>query len=322
MAATESTSASAPAPVSDERAALQIAVGNNDAAANLLLVWRKAQSDYKLFRVQAEQKLTKDFLALARDAAKNLVERQLIPYDPEWPLKSHEFFALPNDPPAGGNLFEELADFTNLPWFKKDDLTKPSLYVVAVSTNAGVAFFGKRMAQLRVLSRKNKLLNLTWDGSTFHELETSVATFSRNFDWVVWASAKGTMYVLDSVQFHAEFRDLEALRNAVEGHVLELREKIEIRNFEQMILRCQRSVPMASKLKHVAEHGIADRPVAELKKYGAERAIEITWEGDALVFEPTLERQWNVLKLLDEDRTVGPVTGRTYESSAKRQVKP
>jgi hypothetical protein len=307
----------------DGRADLQVALSRDDAAANLLLAWREAQGAYRLHRVQSDADLAAHFLELTRASATNLLEeRHLIPYDAEWPLKEHEYFAIPNDPPAGGDLFEKLADFANCAWFNKANLTKPSLYVVAVTSDDGVAFFGKRMANLRVLGRTSAVLKLAWDGSTFHELEASVATFSRSFDWVVWEGAKGTMYVLDSAQFHAEFRDVPALRKAVEDHVMQIRAKVEIRNYEEMIDRCRRSVPMASKLKHVVDHGIADRPVAELRQYGVEREIEVTWDGDALVFEPTLERQWNILKLLDEDRTVGPVSGRTYESSAKRQIKP
>jgi hypothetical protein len=42
--------------------------------------------------------------------------------------------------------------------------------------------------------------------------------------------------------------------------------------------------------------------------------------GDNLVFEDSIESQWNILKLLDEDRTEGPVSHRHYESAAERQI--
>jgi len=199
-------------------------------------------------------------------------------------------------------------------------MSKPSLYVVAVSTSSGSALFGRRTYQLSVLNRRSKLLRLSWNGEVFDELEDSFVTFARDFDWVVWKNADGTMYVLNSGAFHAEFRDIKALRQAVEDNVLTIRSKIEIDNADEMIERCRVIVPMASKLKRVVEHGLLDTPVPTLKKYGEDRGIDVTWNGDAMVYENTIEKQWNILKLLDEDHTVGPVTGRTYDSPAKREI--
>jgi hypothetical protein len=309
-----------PAPA-DERADLQLAVSKEEAAANLILAWREEQSIYRCNRVQMEQELADHFLGLAREAAEHLLTgRQLVAYDPEWPLKKDEFFALPNDPAPGGNLFELMADYTNLPWFNKTDLVKPRLYVVAVSTPDGTAFFGRRMAYLQVLGRRSKLLKLTWNGEVFHELQDSFATFSPDFDWIVWKNADGTMHVLDAAAFHGEFRDLAALRAAVEDHVTQIRARVQIENADELVARCRSNVAMASKLKHVVEQGITDTPVADLRAYGENHGIEVTWNGDAMVYEPTLQRQWNILKLLDEDHTLGPVSQRTYESSAKRRV--
>jgi hypothetical protein len=56
------------------------------------------------------------------------------------------------------------------------------------------------------------------------------------------------------------------------------------------------------------------------KQYAQDRGIDVTWHGEALVYEKTIEKQWNILKLLDEDGTEGPVSGRTYDSLAKREV--
>ncbi len=189
-----------------------------------------------------------------------------------------------------------------------------------MATAEGAAFFGRRMAQLKVLGRRSKLLKLTWDGEVFHELRQSVATFAPEFDWIVWKNVDGTMHVLDSKAFHAEFRDIAALRQAVADHVTTIRASVDIENADELIERCRQLVPMASKLRHAVEHGIVGSPVPVLKQYAQQRRIDVQWHGDALVYENTIEKQWNILKLLDEDRTEGPVSGRTYESSAKRQV--
>ena len=306
----------------DGLASLDVALAG-EAEANLLLGWRKSAGAYRVRRVQMDDDLAEHFLDLARKVAKELMSERLeVPYDPEWPLKDHEYFALPNDPPVGGDLFELLEDYTNLHFFNRRDLTKPRLYAVAVHTSDGIAFFGKRMGTgLSVLSRRKRgVVRAVFDGSTFTELEASVATFSTTFDWIVWPGAKATMYVLNAREFHAEFRDIPALMKNVQDDVLAIRAKIEIENHEKFMERCQRNVPMASKLKHVVEHGILHWDVADIKKYSVDYDLKIQWNGDNLVFEDSIEGQWNILKLLDEDRTEGPVSHRHYESAAKREI--
>jgi hypothetical protein len=60
--------------------------------------------------------------------------------------------------------------------------------------------------------------------------------------------------------------------------------------------------------------------VDQLKAYAKQWNIAVEWDGDALVFNGSVEHQWAILKLLDEDGTTGPVSGRRYESAAKRRV--
>jgi hypothetical protein len=302
----------------DGRKALVDLVGAAEAAAHLTLAWRPQPGSYTVQRVEIEAGLSAEFLGYARTTAGQLAGgRTEAPYDPEWPLKSHEYFALEGEEIPGGNLFPDLADFLSLPRFERKALRKPRLYTVAVQGEAGTALFGKRMAFLKQLGRRKGKFSATWDGSTFNELEGTVATFSTSFDWVLWDEL---LYVLDANNFHAEFRDQKALREAVQGHVDLISAEIEIIGAEDFAERCKKSVPLASKLQNVVEHGIWKKPVPELKAYAAERGIPVEWDGDALVFDGSIDRQSAILKLLDEDRTHGPVSGRTYDSAAKQAV--
>jgi hypothetical protein len=145
----------------------------------------------------------------------------------------------------------------------------------------------------------------------------AVAPGANSFDWVRW---KNRLYVLDGSAFHAEFRDSNAIKAAVVDHVATIQKKITIQGADRLIERCQASVAMASKLQRVAEIGIYDRPVKELKAYAKTHKIVVEWDKDALVFDGSIDAQWGILKLLDEDRTDGPVSGRVYESSSKRTI--
>jgi hypothetical protein len=299
------------------RAALRMSLAGDDAQTHLTLAWRPASPFYKVELVEIEEDVSNTFLTYARGAADTLAAGVEIPYDPEWPLKDHEYFSLPRVDLPGSNLFDDLEDFQNLDRFMKKRLTKPRLYVVAVQTPAGNAFFGKRMAYLKVLAQKRDAFAAVWDGSTFNVLTNSVATFSPDFDWALWDDI---LYILDGAGFHAEFRDSKALKEAVEEHVTTITQTLPIKNVDQLIERCRSNVQMASKLKRIAERGLQTEPVDRLKQYATDYAIPVAWEEDVLVFDGTFEGQWSILKLLDEDRTEGPVSHRKYESAAKREV--
>lgn len=302
----------------EPRKALLRGVEDDEAVAHLTLAWRSSPGEYEVRYVETEAAVSEQFLDFAREVAEDLArDRGVVDYNPEWPLREHEYFALKGDQIPGGNLFPDLEDFLDLDQFEKAALRKPNLYTVAVQTKAGTALFGKRAAYLKQLGTKRGSFAAVWDGNTFSELEDTVVGFATDFDWVLW---RDVLYVLNGDRFHAEFRDQLALKEAVQEHVDAIQEKIAIRGADAFVERCQSTPSMASKLQNIAENGIWDRPIDELKQYAAERGIIVKWDGDALVFDGSIENQFAILKLLDEDRTHGPVSGRTYDSAAKQAV--
>jgi hypothetical protein len=302
----------------DPRLQLLHDVEDASARTHLTLAWRTSGPEYRVELVELENDVSKVFLGNARQVAHQLAEGSRIDYDPEWPLKEHEYFQLGHDELPNTDLFDQLSDFQNLTTFKKKRLVKPRLYVVAIQSNKRTVLFGRRMAYLQVLKQSPSVFAAVWDGSTFNALEDSVATFAKLFDWI---ASEDSLFVLDAGGFHAEFRDTAALKAAVADHVAAIAEKVGIVNADQMVARCQSSVPMASKLKRVAERGLhLTATPAEMKDYAVKFGITVTWDGDSLVFDGSLEGQWSILKLLDEDRTEGPVTHRHYESAAKREI--
>ncbi len=302
----------------EPRRALLAAVEEISSRPFLILAWRTTPPDYRVELAQLEDNVGQEFLSHARRAAARLSEAAYIAYDPEWLLRDHEYFALAKDEFPSTNLFDKVSDFQQLLTFHRRNLTKPKLYVVAVQSSGEVALFGKRMAYLQVLKQKPGVFAAVWDGSTFNALGDSVATFSAQFDWILW---REVLYILDAGSFHAEFRDLVALRDAVAAHVASISTRVGIVNADAMIARCQSNVQMASKLKRISERGLQlTSTPAQLMQYAKDYGIGVAWQGNQLVFDGSLEGQWNILKLLDEDRTEGPITHRHYESAAKREV--
>jgi hypothetical protein len=306
---------------SEPRESLEGAVADPEASTQLLLAWRRSDTaafppSYRVELVDLDQGVAATFRAFAASTAPIVDSGNVIPYDPEYLLRAGECFVLPKADWPGGDLFSQLDDFLNRDRFARRRLTKPRLYVLAVASPKGTAFFGKTMGALRVLSQKPGMFAAVWDGSTFNALAESVATFSSTFDWVIWQER---LYVLNAAGFHAEFRDNDSIKQAVRTHVEAITSGIlKISNSEALITRCQANVAMASKLQRIADQGIQRHDIDELKKYASEYEIAVEWDGDSLVFEDTFTTQWSILILLDEDRTEGPVSHRKYEASSKR----
>jgi|HubBroStandDraft_6_1064221.scaffolds.fasta_scaffold03103_8 hypothetical protein len=305
------------------RGSLEAAVADPRVTTQLLLAWRRSDTapfppTYRVELVDLDQGVAAAFLAFAALAAPVVDRGNVIPYDPDYLLRAGECFVLPKSDWPGGDLFVQLDDFLNLARFMRRRLTKPRLYVLAVASEKGTAFFGKTMGALRVLSQRSGVFAAVWDGSTFNALAESVATFSSTFDWVIWDEK---LYVLNAAGFHAEFRDIKSIRQAVRAHVEAITSgTLKIINSEALITRCQANVAMASKLQRIAIEGIQRHDIDELKNYASEYGIAVKWDGESLVFEDTFTTQWSILTLLDEDRTEGPVSHRKYEASSKRVI--
>jgi Kiwa protein KwaB-like len=307
--------------VLDETPPLVTALQESGTTVQLLLAWRAENAPafpptYRIERVDIADAVGPQLLGYALTAAETVDHGTQLAYDPEYTLRSSQYFTLERKDWPGGNLFERLGDFLNLDRFDRKRLTKPRLYTVAVQTSNGNAFFGNGMSALQVLGQKRGAFNLVWDGSTFNAFTDSVATFSSSFDWVAW---QDRLYILNLAGFHMEFRDAAELRQAVRDHVNQItRGRLKIQNADALVARCEANVAMAAKLRRIADHGIQEYDIDALKQYAEDYALDLEWIGDAVVFKDTFARQWDVLILLDEDRTEGPVSHRKYESSSKR----
>lgn len=317
---TATSSQSSTQTPSQKVAALRQAVGADDAKAILVLTWKKAPPHYELGRPQLDQKPQEWFLRTTREQSKVLDEkRSFVDYDPEYTPKKHEALHLADlDPLPGDTLFADLADYPNISLLDAPDLRRPTMYVVVVTTPDGSAYFGKRMQGLHVLSGTRGPRRLLYDKGRLHDMEGGVATFGERYDWVLF---KDTFFILNLGAFHQEFRDNKELQDAVEHHASAINATLKIDGYDDFVERCQKNPAMASKLARAEAHGVYKRPVQELKDYAAQHKLAVTWNGDSVVFDAaTIESQWQILKLLDEDRLKGPLSGTLFDSNSKREV--
>jgi hypothetical protein len=299
----------------------ELAAKTATAVVQVVFGYKDSATDWKFRRLPLHGDLQEAFRLRVEAAAQRLRD-DLVgrAYDPEWDLQEQEFLYLSNQPPAGGNFFPQLAGFAALPDFEeKKRLRAPNAWVVIAQLDDGtLAYFGARITASAILRRNNPALRIVYRDNAFDTLDETVVTLSADFDWVSW---QDTLIVLNKKNFHALFRDIPALAAKVEEHVAAVRAHIEIDNADEFVARIKAYPSMMVKLQRIIERAdMHNRPPAQLRTYGHDYGIEVDWNGDRMIFDGSVEKQWNILRLLDEARTLGPVTGKHWDTSSKVEV--
>jgi hypothetical protein len=291
------------------------------ATVQVCFAYKDSPTDWKFRRLPLHGGLQEDFRVRIESAAQTLRD-ELVgrAYDPEWDLQPQEFFYLSNEPPVGGNFFAQLAGFADLPDFdERKRIRAPSAWVVVAQLDDNtLAYFGARVTPSAILRRNSPALRIVYRDNAFDTLDDTVVTLSPDFHWVAW---QDVIIVLDKNNFHAMFRDIPALVAKVEEHMATVTQHIGIDNANDFVMRIKAYPAMMVKLQRIIDRAdMHTRPPEVLRDYGQEYGIAVDWNGDRMVFDGSVEKQWNILRLLDEARTLGPVTGKHWETSSKVEV--
>jgi Domain of unknown function (DUF4868) len=292
-----------------------------DATVQVVFGYRNSATDWDFQRLPLHGGLQEEFRSWVEDGAIDLRDGLTgRGYDPSWQLQSDEFFYLGNNPPVGGDFFPQLGKFAQLPPYKeRRKIRQPNAWVVIAQLSDGtLAFFGSRITAKSILASDSRILRIVYADDAFDSLDSTVVTFGSDFDWIAWHDA---MIVLDQKDFEQMFRDIPALQAKVDANLAKIVEHIEVANLAEFGARIKSNPTMMVKLQSIIDRAdMHTRSPAELKKYATEYDIPVDWEGDKLVFDGSLEKQWSILRLLDEARTLGPVTGKHWDTSGKVQV--
>jgi hypothetical protein len=291
------------------------------AIVQVVFAYKNSPTDWQFRRLPLHGSLQEEFRSRVEAAAVELRDARVgRAYDPEWDLQPQEFFYLSNDPPAGGNFFAQLSGFANLPDVEDRRRVRVpnSWIVIAQLEDDTLAYFGARITAAAMLRRNSPALRIVYRENAFDTLDDTVVTLSPAFHWIVWQDA---MIVLDKNNFHAMFRDIPALVAKVEEHVATVTQHIGIDNVDGFVSRIKAYPAMMVKLQRIIDRAdMHTRPPEVLRNYGNEYGIDVDWNGDRMVFDDSVEKQWNILRLLDEARTLGPVTSKHWETSSKVEV--
>jgi hypothetical protein len=302
--------------------------GLEQANVHLSFAWRDSPDNWHVEKVPILDGLAAELREIATNAARHLHDnRAEVAYDPEYPLNETQFFAIENPrstdggtAPVGGDLFPQLDNFGQLPSYADTRRrTSPNLYVITAQLADGsLAAFGRRVKPSQLL-RGSRFLRTLWREGTLDVIEDGpVLALEPMIDWIDWRTM---VLVLDAPGFHSTFRTIEALRQAVAAHVATVTTEIAVVNSAEFVERCQKTPSMASKLESVIEQEHYKKPISVLREYSDRYPeLKVEWDGDALVFDGSLEKQWAILRLLDEAGFTGELSGEKFEAPAKRHL--
>jgi hypothetical protein len=292
-----------------------------EAAVQVVFAYKETPTEWKMRLLGLHDDLPEAFRQKAEEQVARLDELYVgRGYDPEWDLREREYFLLDNEPPVGGDFFPQLTEFASLPAYEdRRRQRRPNAWlVVAQLPDETLAYVGARITPARVLERTGRKLRLVYREGAFDSLDETVVTLSPSFDWLAW---KGALLVLDAKNFHQTFRDIPALIAKVDEHLAAVTEHVPVANLDDLATRIKSYPAMMVKLQRIVERAdMHTRPAQVLREYGEEYSIPVDWDGDTMIFDGAVERQWNILRLLDEARTLGPVTGKHWDTSSKTEV--
>lgn len=288
------------------------------STVQVVLAYRRSALDWAFTRLPLHGDLQTEFLSRVITATEDLRDNRVgRAYDPEWELQPNEFFYLPNDPPTGGNFFPQLPGFATMREFAQPRRARPpnAWIVIAQLPDQTLAYYGARISPSAILNRSSIALRIVYHDNAFDKLDDTVITFNPGFDWIAW---QDVLIVLNAKNFHAMFRDIPALVAKVDAYVAEIVQHIGIDNLAAFADRIKSDPRMVVKLQHIIDRAdMHTKPPHILRQYAIDYAIDVDWDGDLMVFDSSIEKQWNILRLLDEARTLGPVTGKHWDSSSK-----
>jgi hypothetical protein len=292
-----------------------------NATIQVVFAYKNSPTDWDFQRLRLHDGLPDAFRQTALTASEALRDDRVgRNYDPEWDLTADEFFHLLNEPPVGGNFFSDLPNFGTFPEFQeRRRIRQPNVWlVIAQLADNTLAYFGARITRSLVLERTSRLLRMVYRDDAFDTLDETVITIRPSFDWIAW---QGVLLVLNAKNFHATFRDIPALIAKVDEHLEAVSQHVGIDNLSDLASRIKSYPAMMVKLQRIVERAdMHTRDPEVLRKYGREYAIDVDWTGDQMIFDGSVEKQWNILRLLDEARTLGPVTGKHWDTSSKTEV--
>lgn len=288
-----------------------------EGSVALVVGWRRRGSDFELRKIEVATEVAETFRDSGLVFIDDLLERTLVNFTVGYQPSSYEAMEFEGPTEGVGGLYDELANPVGIDGFDPDEraIGKISFYSVGFHAEQQAAILLRRAKPVRplqpnrfaVLFRENRITRVG----------DPILTFDTDFDILLYEAWGVTTSAAD---LQALFRDLAALREAIDGDVESIHGRFPLANLDEFLEACRSDPRMMTKLHTVASKPYLDEVAIDdirdvIDRYQLPQDL-LDPEG-RFVYDSRPERRWLILKILDDDYLESRVTERLYEVNSK-----
>jgi len=286
-----------------------------------VLVAAEPEAEVVIQRLNLRQDLAAEFLSAAQ-AANPDGDVVLRPYDPGYTPDWNEVCYIDlAENEAIAELINQISQVQHAELFRERDEIVDHLrfYAIVVSPNARRhAVFFRTYSPKKELTRRAGFAALLSRGH-YDKVETKIFLFDSQIDCFSWG---GYLFIYNVVAFQRIFNYFEEVRARADETVTTILAQIPISNADAFRVAGTAQMQMMSKLAQIARKPYLNRvTIQDVRRTIDEfhldvRIVEENGQ-EKLLFEPTPNKRWLILKLLDDDFLGSIMTNQKYEVNSK-----
>jgi hypothetical protein len=280
---------------------------------------------FEVQRLDMSQNLAERFRNIIQaDVTEEIEENRLVPYTTGYKLDRQELFYVDLDEAeALAETLNFIESVTEAEVFTKteDFAERMALYnIVLEDADGAKAAFYRKHAPKNQLSRG--VLAQLVDQQHFQELESQVYLFDEQIDFFTW---DGYLFIEGAYNFRLIFDHFERVREEAEQNARQVTDVVPILNDDEFVEACKDQPQMVSKVARVAQQPYLDDVEMDdirrtIDEFDLDIVVVETNGEEELLFDPSVERRWIILKMLDDDYLGSVMTNRKYEANSKRSL--
>jgi hypothetical protein len=296
-----------------------------DSTNVLMVAEEDGEAESEVQRLSMKSQLGERFRKLVREnLTSEVVEHRLIEYTTNYKLDRQELFFVNLDEAEDlASTLDFIESVTDPEVFSRSDdfASRMSFYsIVLQDVDGDQATFYRKHTSRNALSRG--LLTSAVDKNTFDELESQAYLFDEKVDFFTW---KNYLFIRTAYNFRLIFDRFEKVQQEASENAKKVVDTIPIWNDEEFIQACQDQPQMVSKVSQVVEQPyLDDIEMDDVKRTVDEFDLNLQIEEiegeEQIIFDPSVENRWIILKMLDDDYLGSVMTDRKYETNSKRSL--
>jgi hypothetical protein len=261
--------------------------------------------------------------------ATRVVDREFIPYDPAYQLASNQVLIDDVSSIDAVSKIETAMASDDIKTDTGHDQTPVLAMVHRLESIGAEAITAYRLKGAGIATRRAKgLLAMLPNGGVFSEVRDEILFYEPHFDALVCDTF---LLVSSTTTLSRNLESPDRARATAKAVFAKATANIAISGGEQLLVAVQSDPAMIAKMMSISRLLDADPSYADLlttkklvdflsKNPQIEIEIEGTGRNAKLVFDPTPQKRYRIVKTLADDYLNSALSGRDYEAGSKQQL--